>query len=60
MKKFVALCVAILFLSGCARTTIKPQKKQLPVKKTEPAEKSFVKPVIKPAPKPVVEDEDIK
>ena len=66
MKKLIALSLAILFLSGCALTTIKPYKEDVPViKESSPVRESIIKPIIKPAPKPVVieeeeDDEDIK
>lgn len=62
MRKMLWLFIAVIFLSGCALTTIKPYKKQAMLK-PEPREKSIKQPIFQtptqPAPiKP--EEEEIK
>ena len=63
MKKLFILSIAVLFLAGCALTTIKPYEQE--VQAPAPEKKSFISNIIKPAPKPappVVKEaeEDIK
>lgn len=65
MKKTLSLVLALLFLSGCALSTIKPYKKGVVAKKEpEPVKKSIIERIVKPAEKPApiveVEEEEIK
>jgi hypothetical protein len=65
VKKLMFLFIGMLFLYGCALSTIKPydKGKAVPQKAPEPPKKSIIQSIIKPAPAPapaekaVVEEE---
>jgi len=59
VRKLIALILALVFLSGCALSTVKPYRAK---KQAKPAKKSLIKTIIQPIKKsaPVVEAEEIK
>ncbi|NQT07109.1 MAG: hypothetical protein HQ575_06170 [Candidatus Omnitrophica bacterium] len=64
MKKLLCLLISVIFLSGCALTTIKPYKKGV-VKKPKPVTqrvaekiKEVLAPMLEPEPEVVVEEKE--
>ncbi len=53
MKRILCVLTALVFLTGCALTTIRPPKKRVAKKKPVTVLKEIFKPKPKPAPKPV-------